>query len=292
MKTLCLSLAAALALAGCTVESETIKEEPKPGVTQAGVLTFATFARVIDDAANIAEGMNIDGIDSSMGDVETCGMLDYTSPDGEKGIDNQFGGLMPTIEKFVGSENIGQLLATAIANGQLLVLLAVDDVDDVKDDPEVTVRIAAGTGIPLLDASGKFITYQTFGVDRDRAPVSKLKGRIKDGVVEFGPGDAILPVRVLDALFNLELHGALGRIQLAPDEQGGGVAMNGMVAGGIEVSAFKDIVKQLNIQDDVMGAASLIGLLADLAPDPETGVCTQVSAALRMETTPAFILDE
>lgn len=281
-----------LALGGCGSEPVTMTPAAHESVTQAGVLTFATFARVLDDKTKVAEGLDIDGLDSPNGDFESCGMKDYTSPDGEPGIDNQFGGLLPVIEGFVGTENIGQLLAAAIANGQLLVLLAIDDLDDPKNDDEVTVRIAAGRGAPMLDGNGKYITYQTFGVDRETAPVSKLPGKVKDGVLHIGPGQAVLPVRVLDADFNLELEHAIGRVELTPDG-GGGLKMEGTLAGGIAVEQFKEIVKGLTIGEDLMMTASnLIGLLADLDRDEETGKCTRVSAALRMETTPAFVLDE
>lgn len=286
-------LAACAALCGCSAEESTAPAPQPAGVTQAGVITFATFARVLDDKAYIAEGLNIDGLVSPDGDAPSCGMKDFTTPDGEPGIDNQFGGLLPVIEGYVGTENIGQLLATAIANGQLLILMAVDDLDDLRNDDHVTVRVAAGTGTPLLDSAGAFITYQTFGVDRDRAPVSTLEGRVKDGVLEILPGDAVLPVRVLDAQFNLALHGVIGRLTLTPDEEGGGVTIAGTLAGGIAVVDFKDIIKSLNVSQGLIDSTTgLIGLLADLNRDDDSGKCTQVSAALKVETTPAFILDQ
>jgi hypothetical protein len=284
--------ALALALAGCGGTEPIEKPAPK-SVTQAGVITFATFARILDDKARIAEGLDVDGRVTPDGDYESCGMKDFTSPDGEPGIDNQFGGLLPTIESYVGSENLGQLLATAISNGQLLILMAIGDLDDPQNDDDVTVRIAAGKGVPLLDSQGKFIAYQTFGLDRATAPVSKLKGKVKDGVLLIDPGEGVLPVRVLDAKFNLALHGVIGRIELTPDPEGGGVSMKGTLAGGVAVADFKDIIVKLNIGQDVISAATgLIGLVADLAIDEDTGKCTQVSAALRVESTPAFILED
>jgi hypothetical protein len=280
-------LCAALVLAGCGSEPP-----PKKGVTQAGVVTFATFARVLDDEKHIAEGLDIDGRVHPDGDSGSCGMKDYTSPEGEPGIDNQFGGLLPVIEAKVGTENLGQLLATAIANGQLLILIAIDDLDSAEDDPAVSVRLAAGLGTPLLDAQGKFITYQTFGVDHEAAPVSTLKGRVAKGVLRIDPGEAVLPVRVLDANFNIELHGMKGEITLTPDAAGSGLGMQGTIGGGIAVADFKDIIKQLNIGSDVINSAiTLVGLVADLARDDDQGGCQQVSAALKIETAPAFILD-
>lgn len=282
-------LAAAFALAGCG--SDPVMEPAPKSVSQAGAITFATFARVLDDDKHIAEGLNIDGRVTPDGDEPSCGMKDFTSPDGEPGIDNQFGGLLPVIESYVGTENIGALLAAAIANGQLLILLSIDDVDDPKNDDDVTVRIAAGIGTPLLDTQGKYITYQTFGIDRKTAPVSTLKGHIEDGVLLIEPGSASLPVRVLDANFNLDLHGVIGRVELTPDA-GGGLSMKGTLAGGIAVEDFKGIIAKLNIKEDLIATATgLIDILADLAIDDETGKCTQVSAGLRIEATPAFILE-
>jgi len=261
------------------------------GQTQSGVITFATFARILDEEGRLAEGLNVDGLVSPDGDAASCGKRDYVSPEGEPGVDNQFGGLMPTIESKVGNENLGQLLATAIANGQLLILMSVEGLDDAVNDDAVTVKIAAGEGIPLLDSQGKFITYQTFGVDLETAPTSRVPGKVRNGVLEMGPGEAVLPVRVLDAKFNLDLHGVVGRFALTPDEKGGGVAMKGTISGGLETADFKGIIEKLNINKDAISAAvTLVGLLADLHYDDNLGTCTQISAGLRVEATPAFVI--
>lgn len=278
-------VAAGLALGGCASPAP-----PAAGVTQGAVLTFATFARILDDTKGIAEGLNVDGRIHPMGDTLSCGMRDYTSPEGVPGIDNQFGGLLPVIEAQVGTENLGQLLATAIADGQLLILLAIDDVTDVQNDPAVSVRLAAGLGAPLLDAQGNFIPYQTFGIDHSTAPVSTLPAHISGGVLELGPGDAVLPVQVLDAKFNLALHGMKGQVLLAPDAAGGGVYMGGTLGGGVATADFQGIVQSLNIKAAAINAATtLVALVADLAQDPTDGRCTQVSAGLKFQATPAFI---
>ena len=281
---------AGLAVAGCASPAPT-DEAPK-GVTQGAVITFATFARILDATKGISEGVNIDGRIHPMGDMLSCGMRDYTSPTGERGIDNQFGGLLPVIEAQVGTDNLGQLLAAAIADGQLLILMAIDDVTDLKNDPAVSVRFAAGTGTPLLDSAGNFVAYQTFGIDRVTAPVSTLPGRIVDGVLHIGPGDAVLPVRVLAANFNISLHLVHGQLTLTPDD-GGGVVMNGTVGGGIATADFQGIVEKLNIAQSAISAATgLVALIADQAFDEDSGKCKELSAGLKLTTVPAFILDD
>jgi hypothetical protein len=285
-----LSLAACLALGNAACSSEAVSGTAAPAV-QSGVITFATFARVLDEKGRIAEGLNIDGLVSPDGDAPSCGKRDYNSPEGEPGVDNQFGGLLPTIEAKVGSENLGQLLATAISNGQLLILMSVEGLDDMTNDDAVTVKIAAGKGVPLLDSQGNFITYQTFGIDLETAPVSTIPSKVRNGVLEVGPGEAVLPVRVLDAKFNLDLHGVVGHFALTPDEKGGGVAMKGTIAGGLATADFKGIIEKLNIKQDAISAAvTLVGLLADLGYDDNLGTCTRISAGLKVETTPAFVL--
>jgi hypothetical protein len=283
-------LLAGVFLAGCGTSPV---PTPAPGVTQGGVLDFATFARIIDSTKGIAEGVNIDGRIHPDGDLLSCGMHDYTSPEGVPGIDNQFGGLLPVIEAKVGSENLGALLAAAIADGQLLILMAVDGVKDPMNQASVSVRLAAGTGAPLLDANGAFLRYQTFAIDTATAPVSTLPGSIENGVLKIGPGDAVLPVRVLDASFNLSLHQVRGVVNITPDPIGGGIAMSGTLGGGIATADFQGIVEKLNIASSAIQAAtSLVALIADQAQDPTDGKCKQLSAGLKFTTTPAFLLPE
>ena len=97
--------------------------------------------------------------------------------------------------------------------------------------------------------------------------------------------------KVLDAKFNLDLHGVVGHFDLTPDEKGGGVTMKGTIAGGLATADFKGIIEKLNIKQDAIAAAvTLVGLLADLGYDDASGTCTRISAGLKVETTPAFVL--
>lgn len=280
---------AGLATAGCS-------DDDRPacsltGSAKGSVITFATFARKPNlDEDTVAEGVDIDGLDSNSTQEQGCYTDDFVSPDGRRGIDNQLAELLPLIEDFVGSENIDAILEGAIANGQLLIVLNVEGVDDVHNDDCVDVSIGAGTGTPFLDSEGSYVAYQTFGFDRDLAPVSHLPfGRIENGILHAGPADVVLPVRILDAEFNLNLRGARFRMAIEHDPLGGGFSLNGFGGGGLAVADLQDIVVGLNIGDDVMGAVvPLLEGLTDLGLDA-SGECDQVSAALRIETTPAFV---
>lgn len=298
-----LGLAALAALAGCYggVEPEGASSAgadaglpevvaAPPSTTLSTVVTAANFARVLDTKAKIAQGVDVDDRVSDAKDDATCDKVDFTSPDGVVGIDNQFGTLLPVIENIVGKENVTQLLAAAIANGQLLLLVSLEGVDDVSNDPHVTVRFAAGKGAPLIATDGTYVPYQSLGVDTTTAPESTLDGKIEGGVLTAGPGEAVIPVRVLDAKFNLDMHSTHVRAKLTRDELGGGVALEGAIGGGLVITDFDAIVKSLNVDDALVSTATaLIGKTADLARDDQ-GVCRQVSAAIQFASTPAFIV--
>ncbi len=282
------SLAVAVALAGCGGEAS-VALCTDSGRTEGVVVTYATFARQLDETT--AEGLDLDGVVSDGTGEVGCYKPDFTSPEGAKGVDNQLATLLPLVEEFVGTENIDALLGAAIENGQLLIVMNVRGIDDPTNDACVDVAFGAGQGMPLLDANGVYEKYPSFTWNVPEDPVSVVRnGRIEDGVLTVGPGKLVLPVRILDANFALELSHAHVRAEVTLDE-GGGIALSGIAGGGLDVEAFGEIVNGLNIGDDVKGAVvPLVKGKADLAMDAD-GYCHEISAALRLESTPAFVLE-
>lgn len=261
------------------------------GRTIASVVTFATFGKQHDDKS--VEGLNVDGRISDGNDPEGCYQVDFVSPEGTPGIDNQVATLLPIVEGLVGKDNIDQLLGAAISNGQLILLMALRGVDDLENDACVDVTFGAGAGTPLQDGTGKYLPYQTFAWDAATAPITVVAGaRIDGGVLTAGPGDVVLPVRVLDAAFNLGVHQTAIRMNVTPDDLGPGASLGGFVGGGIVVEELAQVIQSFNVGGSVKGAVvPLLKTRADLGVNAE-GTCTQISAALHFETTPSFILGE
>jgi len=260
------------------------------GETLGAVVTQVSIARQLEDGS--MQGLNLDGEISAEGEEAGCYKQDFVSPDGREGIDNQLGTLLPVVEAVVGSENLDALLEGAIANGQLLIMIAVAGVDDPLNDDCVDLEIGAGLGTPFLDTEGEYVPYQTFGFDDRETPVSEIvKGRIEDGVLVAGPGRLRLPVKVLDADFELDLYYGHVRIDVQPDPLGGGARLSGVMGGGILADDVKGIVSGLTVGDDVVGAVvPIVAGLADLEPDEE-GICRRVSAGLMFDTEPAFLYE-
>ncbi len=286
-------LLALLGAAGCSGwegEPEPAADCSATGDTMGAVVTQVTFGKLLDD--DTAEGLDLDGHDTAEGEEAGCYKQDFVSPDGRRGIDNQLAKLLPVVDEVVGTENLDALLEGAIANGQLLIMLAVAGVDDPMNDDCVDLRLGAGLGTPFLDTEGNYVPYQTFGFDERETPSSAIvKARIEDGVLVAEAGRVILPVTILDADFDLDLAFAGARLRVQPDPLGGGLRLSGLMGGGIVVKDFEGIVAGLTVGADVVGAiVPLLSGLADLEPDEE-GVCQRVSAALEFETTPAFLYE-
>ena len=279
-------------LVGCTNwdVDETAPELCETGVTKGAIVTRVTFGKQLDDVT--AEGINLDDRISDEDDYEGCGKADFVSPDGRTGIDNQMSTLLPLVEDFIGGDNVDVLLEAAIANGQLLVMLALSGVDDPVDDECVSFHVGAGLGSPYLDTNGLYEPYQTFGFDHEDEPPSVLhQARIEDGWLIAGPGPLTVPVAILDVAFTLQLNLGKIRMKITEDPLGGGITADGMMAGGILVEEFTDIIASINVDADLIGAIlNVIGGVADLEPDEE-GICERVSATIKFETTPAFLFE-
>ncbi len=286
-----------LFFSACGGDAEVNQTADQPESADYGaVLTFATFAQQLeqptDTKPGVAEGLNLDDTNGVGEDAASCFKKDFNGPDGRTGIDNQFAVLLPLIKTFVGEDNIDVLLEAAIANGQLLIVMELQGLDNLEDDADVKLRLGGGSGSVLQDTTGAYELYQTFGYNREEAPVSEFDGYVKDGKLYAHADEAWLPVRVLDADFNLHVRGARVEFELTREQQVGGVFVEGVVSGGINVEDFKDIVAGLNISSDLQKlATSVIGGTADLAPDAD-GVCQEVSAALKFRASPAYILDD
>lgn len=72
---------------------------------------------------------------------------------------------------------------------------------------------------------------------------------------------------------------------------------DGLIGGGIELVQIIDIANQAGAQDHnaaiiASGANAFLAPYADTNFDPEVGACTQISAALRFQSVPAFLIGD
>ena len=241
------------------------------------VITEAWFGRIED---GVTWGVDLDG------DGPNCGHEDYVDPEGNTGIDNAFGGLLPLLDltEFTAVE---VYLQDTINWGELLLMVEMEDVDSVENDPCVNVNLLRGLGEPTVGTDKIIESGQTF--DRDvELPMSRSEGMaIVDGRLTAGPLDLPLPVQYFDD--NLTINFQRGTLQHNIAEDGHGT---GFLAGGVlsqDIIDFVDGRGDIDVGDLLI---DLLGTYSDVWPD-DNGQCQGFSAVLEFKTKPAFFyLDE
>ncbi|UJR81236.1 Hypothetical protein I5071_32920 [Sandaracinus amylolyticus] len=276
-------LLAALALAACGPDD---MEPTGPRACesalpeQSGIIRWMAF-EVAEDG--VSEGFDLDESLGPTFEASACRARDFVDADGRDGIDNQLTPIIPALENQVGEGTLDALLQSSISNGQLLIGLTLEGLDDPRNDDCVTLVVRTLTGTPLLGTDGMLLDGQTLQVSPE-ARTARYEGAVlRDGVLETGPFELALPVSILDARFVLDLHGARVRVRIHEDG-----SMSGVFAGGISNDQMIEIASGLNIGEDLMSTvATFIRLIADL--EPVDGKCTQFSASMVFEAGSGFV---
>lgn len=287
-----LPLASAMLIAGCVADDGGAGTAPGADIAADPAWPWLT---VIDTMGftrqkpiGVAPGFDLDGKVSDDKDESTCKKADLTSPEGTPGIDNAFAKLVPVIEAS-GIGALEGLIQSTINDGGIMLMFQLDGLDDLVDDAKVTLRVRAGLGVPLLGTDGLLLEGQTFAVHPD-SPEVAASARVEAGVLHSEPFDILLPLVVFGVRYDLDVRGVRVRATLRAD---GGLD-DGLFGGGLTMATILDIAKkgaedQKNLVELVMG---VLGGAGDLARDPSTGECTQMSAVLAFTGVNAFLFED
>jgi hypothetical protein len=278
---------------GTTDEQEPVDETLEQDQEVEPVVVDTPFLAVADVIAfthelepGVIEGYNLDGLISEDGsDDAGCGHADFTSPDGEEGIDNQFG-KMSALFDFVGIGAFEDFVQQTIEDGGLLLMWQMDDVDDPDNDEEVTVTYRYGQGTPLLGTDGRLLAGQTFHAHEESPDQLLGNARLEDGVLYAGPFDIRIPAVVFGILY--ELNVINGYLQARPTYDGG--FEEGLLVGGVAITDVLEMATKANLQDSSIleTVEMLIDGMGDLKPDGN-GDCQQISAAFNFSAVSAFL---
>lgn len=275
-----------LLLAACGGGELEAPREAQKAVYQASrtrglVISQLQFGRQTPDGKR--PGFDLDGRVSTKADDLGCNKDDFESPTGEKGIDNALAGVIPDVEA-VFKNAVDGLIQGSINDGQLLLYLEMQNVDDDRNDAQTDVQVELVAGRPTLGTDGWIEGYQTYDVRSDAEVSKSATGKIQNGVFTAGPMDVAILIKIFDVSFTLHVHKALFRGTI--DEEGNVV---GMMGGGIDVKELIDGVSKGAGVAQVIGPVTLaLNTAADLAPDKDE-VCRQLSATLEFKAVPAFI---
>ena len=247
--------------------------------THVFVVSELRFARVDE---GVSSGFDLDDRTSDGADRGGCQKVDFESPDGVEGVDNQFAHLLPAIEAAGGLAFEG-LIQDAINAGNILIMIEMENVDDLVDDECVSVIIQRGEGLPIVNRDDRIEGGQTFDRNVGVAVSRTEEGAIEGGILGFTGVAFDIPAYVFT--FDFLIPVTDGEVQLEIREDG---TATGVLGGGISVDALIEVVSSIDGAGGVPDAVTALAPgLADLFPD-DSGQCQSVSVALEIEAVPGF----
>jgi len=242
-----------------------------------------------DAQGTIAYGVDLDG---------EVGAEDFLGVDGEEGVDNQLHRALGCIPIYRGPDGAFYHFSNLFMYGNAYNrwLIEITGVDDLQNDPQVTVTFSRGLDDLVTDASGTgFVAGGTQRVDErwGQSFIQQVEGSIDDGVLTTEPADR--------TKFPWSFPGIGGgfhifrdfqlRLALTPE------TAEGVLAGYVDVEQFNHrLNRNWTTHHQSYGDLSASSLyramkrLADGHPDPETGENTAISSAVNITMHQVYIV--
>jgi hypothetical protein len=230
------------------------------------------------------------GVHLGGGAGNTCPHEEFTSPEGETGIDNQY-------YRFLGCgvyqrDNFPEktMRVWVRQNSILRLLLEIDGVDSRQGDSAVEVTLSRGKDPLIVDAAGKAVPWQSQRIDESAPPESvyHLHGRMVSGVITTEPADIMWVEWMAEA--RLLIRGMTLRIRLTP------TGAEVLRVGYVDVEQlWQSYSRYASTTGTVFGASApsayaALHRLADGYKDPTTGACTALSSAREYEFVRAHLI--
>ncbi len=241
----------------------------------------------IETSGNVGLGLNLDG---------KIGPKDYTSPDGEKGIDNAFYRVTGCNTGFRGPDGQVQLFANKFLRGFQYnrMMIELSGVESLANDSSVEVTIMRGRDPLLLDSTGEKVApggSQRIDMRYGEKLIQHLRGKIENGVLTTDP--------VKDATWAwqiesnhpraLQIRDMRLRMKLTP------TSADGLMAGYFDVNTLLDWTNGYathHLAYDRLDAPEFYWAMkrvADAYPDAKTGENTALSSAITLNMAQVFI---
>ena len=237
-----------------------------------------------------AKGLTAIGLDLD-GKVEP---RDFTSPTGEKGVDNELYRAIGCSPQFRAPEGQFRLFGNRLVRQQTYnrSIIEITKVDSLKNDDDVIVSIYRGRDPLLTDATGdRLMPGGTQRVDLrfSKRFYRQLKGKIVDGVLFTDAADVVWPWSVFFGNpSEYRFSGTQLRLQLTDKKA------EGLLAGFADVDTFYRTVTTWSThhlaygQLDPSGFYKKLRQLADADPD-ESGQMRAISSSINIYMVQVFL---
>src|SRR5689334_8398319 len=239
--------------------------------------------------SRIGEGFNLDG---------KIKPGDFVSPDGEKGIDNELYRAWGCDAPWRGANGNGTLVLRSndkMLEGLYTIVIRISGNQDPMNDDNATLEIGYSPDQIMKDARGNVGADYSYRILHSEQ-YTKLKARIKDGVVETEQADIHMPQiawfynQARDAFFRQ------GKIRVTVNSDG---TVAGLVGGyrdwrdlyAQNVYAQSGGVQGVREHEDHVALYYALRRHADGMFNAKTGRYEGISCAYRLKLVQAFVVD-
>ena len=236
-------------------------------------------------AGSIGEGINLDGNEKT----------GFTSPDGDKGVDNMFYKTLGCWKTYRGPRRLSsgalQFNDSMRNGGWTTVIVVAGNGSDPMNDDDVTVGFYVSDDKMVKDGNGNIARDYTFSVKPSARYEAIFPARSKNGVIvstKAVDGSLRDPAYLRD----LELLKAQVKLTMKPDG-----TLTGYVGG---YRAWEPVYKAwVNARGPVIEALTWVQLPgvwyalkrnADYSPPGAKGKKTHISYALHVDAIPAYVM--
>lgn len=238
------------------------------------------------------DGLDLDGWQGTgRPPAGVCAQKQFIGEDGKPGVDNQLGRIYACLNGVREKGTLVPYFTSVMRSGMWSMLIDVSGVQDPRNDPKVVVDVYAGAEPMVRDAAGNILTNASLSPLPDPKFHRRMRGRIVNGVLETDPiPDLVLPDNMLKMRAPYEIYRPRFKLTLNSD----GTA-KGLLGGYRSLSSLFDVGASSSAPLSYVGYSCegmwhALHRWADGHRDPATGTCDQISAAWRIEASPAFIV--
>ena len=230
---------------------------------------------------NVAFGLDLNGKSERHG---------YSAPDGTHGVDNQLWRVIGCTKIF-REQGDPKIAKDVFLSARAPTIIQLRGVDDLKNDPDVTVDIASSLDPVTRDGSKHALAYASYRLDPAPTFHATTHGRIVNGVLTTDPVN--LHLRYKEQIIDASRHLIGARIRLAFQPDG---SVEGGFYGYYALDSFYDSIEQMTVAGANVSGISCpayrqaITRYADGARDPRTGHFTAISTAMQFFGVPAFVI--
>ncbi len=240
--------------------------------------------------SRIGEGFNLDG---------KVKPLDFVSPDGEKGIDNQLYRAWGCDAPWRGDNGNGTLVLRSndkMLEGLYTIVIRISGNQDPMNDDKATLEIGYSPDQIMKDARGNVGADYSYRILESRQ-YTKLAATIKDGIVETVQAAEIHMPQI--AWFYNQTRDAFfrqGKIRVTIDSSGRAAGLVGGYRDWRDLYA-QNVFAQDGGQQGVREHEDHVALYyalrrhADGMFNADTGRYDGISTAYRLKLVPAFVVD-